>query len=72
MFDRIAAQPGVCAGRTTVRGLRLTVEFVPRRIGDGYTAHEIVRQYPELQLEDILQAAQSGAWPAGGRNLNIA
>ena len=28
---------------------------------DGYTAEDIVREYPELEKEDVYQAAKYGA-----------
>jgi len=34
-------------------------------LGEGYTAAEIVAEYPELVLEDVYQAAKYGAWLAG-------
>jgi len=64
MLDRIKIDPQVCEGRPTVRGLRITVDFVLKLIGEGYTADEIVREYPELEKEDVYQAAKYGAWLA--------
>jgi uncharacterized protein (DUF433 family) len=71
-LDRIHVDPGVCAGRPTIRGLRLTVDFVLRLLGDGYTADEIVKEYPELEREDVLQAARYGAWLASERTSAVA
>ncbi len=64
MLDRIKADPGVCEGKPTIRGLRITVDFVLKLLGDGYTADDIVREYPELEKEDVYQAAKYGAWLA--------
>ena len=64
MLDRIKIDPRVCEGRPTVRGLRITVDFVLKLLGEGYTADEIVREYPELEKEDVYQAAKYGAWLA--------
>jgi uncharacterized protein (DUF433 family) len=64
MLDRIKVDPQVCEGRPTVRGLRITVDFILKLLGEGYTADEIVREYPELEKEDIYQAAKYGAWLA--------
>ena len=72
MLDRIQTDPRVCEGKATIRGLRITVDFVLKLLGDGYTADEIVKEYPELQREDVLQAAKYGAWLASERTLNIA
>ncbi len=72
MLDRIRVDPAVCEGRPTIRGSRITVEFVLKLLGDGYSADEIVREYPELEREDVLQAAKYGAWLANERRTNIA
>ena len=58
MFDRIQLDPAVCEGKATIRGLRITVDFVLKLLGDGYTADEIVREYPELEKEDVFQAGK--------------
>ena len=71
MLDRIQVNPSVCEGRPTIRGLRVTVEFVLKLLGDGYTAADIVREYPELEEEDVYQAARYGAWLAAERTLAI-
>jgi len=64
MLDRIQVKPDVCGGKPTIRGLRITVDFVLKLVGDGYTADDIVREYPELEREDVYQAAKYGAWLA--------
>lgn len=67
VLDRIHINPCVCSGKATVRGLRFTVDFVLKLLGDGYTATDIVREYPELEVEDVHQAAKYGAWLASER-----
>jgi uncharacterized protein (DUF433 family) len=72
MLNRIRVTPGACQGRPTIRGLRLTVDFVLKLLGDGYTADDIVREYPELEKEDVDQAAKYGAWLASERTSAVA
>lgn len=72
MLDRISVDPKICDGRPTIRGLRITVDFILKLLGDGYTADEIVREYPELQKEDVYQAAKYGAWLASETTSGIA
>lgn len=72
MLDRINIDPRVCGGRPTIRGLRITVDFVLKLLGDGYTADDIVRLYPELEKDDVYQAAKYGAWLASERTSAIA
>jgi uncharacterized protein (DUF433 family) len=69
-LDRIRIDPTVCEGN--IRGLRITVDFVLKLLGDGYTADDIAREYPELEPEDVYQAAWYGAWLASERHAVIA
>ncbi len=41
-------------GKPTVKGTRITVELLLRKIADGYTFEDILEMYPHLKLEDIL------------------
>ena len=72
MLGRIKVDPGVCEGRPTIRGMRITVTFVLKLLGDGYTAEDIVREYPELKKEDVYQAAKYAAWLASETTSAIA
>jgi uncharacterized protein (DUF433 family) len=71
-LDRVRVVPGVCDGRPTIRGLRFTVEFVLKLVADGYSAVEIAAEYPELEEEDVRQAARYGAWLASQRTSAVA
>jgi len=62
----------MCEGKPTVRNLRITFDFILKLMGDGYTADEIIKNYPELEKEDIYQAAKYGAWLASGKTIAIA
>lgn len=70
-LDRITANPEVCQGKATVRGMRITVEFVLKLIGNGCTIEEILRDYPLLEIEDVRQCAAYGAWLASERTLKV-
>lgn len=72
MLDRIRIDPKICEGKPTIRGMRITVDFVLKLLGDGYTADDIAREYPELEKEDVYQAARYGAWLASERHAVIA
>lgn len=72
MLNRITINPDICEGKPTIRNLRITVDFVLKLLGDGYTAKEIVEIYPELEKEDVYQAAKYGAWLASEKTVAIA
>ena len=64
LFDRITVNPEVCMGQPTIRGMRITVAFVLKLLASGMTHKEILKAYPELEEEDILQAIEYAAWLA--------
>lgn len=57
-FDRIVEDPDICMGAPTVRGTRITAEFVYRMIKSGMEIAEIKDAYPQLKQEDIGQAVE--------------
>lgn len=61
-LDRIKIDPAVCQGQPTIRRLRITVAFVLKQIAAGLTPAEILAAYPELEPEDLTQAAPCTAW----------
>jgi uncharacterized protein (DUF433 family) len=72
MLDRIKIDPAVCEGKPTIPGMRIRVDFVLKLLGDGYNAEDIVREYPELEREDVYQAAKYGAWLASEKTSVLA
>ena len=59
-FERIDIDPSVCEGKARVRGTRMTVEFVLKLMGSGYTAADVVREYPLLELDDVYECVAFG------------
>ena len=53
LLSRITIDPGLCNGRPTIRGKRITVQTILEFLGAGETREEILRQYPSLEPEDI-------------------
>lgn len=53
LLERITINPDVMVGKPTIRGLRITVEQILKALADGITAHELIEDYPELEIEDI-------------------
>jgi uncharacterized protein (DUF433 family) len=54
--DRIEINPKVMMGKPVVRGTRITVELILRKLSEGATVTELLDAYPRLTREDI-QAA---------------
>ena len=51
--ERITIIPGVCGGRPTIRGMRITVADVLELLAGGMTAEQILSDYPYLESADI-------------------
>jgi uncharacterized protein (DUF433 family) len=58
--DRIAMNPEVMGGKPVIRGTRIPVDMILRKLGAGMTTEEILADHPHLAAEDIM-AAQSFA-----------
>ena len=50
---RITIDPSVLVGKPTVRGLRISVEQVLRALGGGVSQVDLLRDYPDLEPDDI-------------------
>ncbi len=55
-IPRITADPEVMMGKPCVRGTRITVELILRKLGAGRSLADILDSYPRL-TEDDLRAA---------------
>jgi uncharacterized protein (DUF433 family) len=58
--DRIETNPEVMGGKPVIRGTRIPVEIVLRKLGAGMAPDEIIADHPRLTLDD-LRAAQTFA-----------
>ncbi len=54
LLARITARPGVLSGKPTVRGTRLSVEFILNLLAHGVTQAEILSEYKGLAPEDLM------------------
>jgi uncharacterized protein (DUF433 family) len=70
-FERIDIDPRVCEGKARVRGTRMTVEFVLKLMGSGYTADDIVREYSLRQLDDVYECAAYSAWMVSEKTIPV-
>jgi uncharacterized protein (DUF433 family) len=58
--DRVEINPEVMGGKPVIRGTRIPVESILRKLGAGMTAEAIIGDHPRLSLDDI-RAAQAFA-----------
>jgi uncharacterized protein (DUF433 family) len=54
--ERIEINPKIVGGKPVIRGTRITVELILRKLGAGMTSEAILADHPRLTSEDILAA----------------
>ncbi len=54
--DRIDINPKVMLGKPVIRGTRITVELILRKISEGATEADLMDAYPGLAEKDIKAA----------------
>jgi uncharacterized protein (DUF433 family) len=59
--DRIVINPAVMLGKPVVRGSRVPVELILRRISDGETEDDLLATWPHLTRLDIRAAVAFAA-----------
>jgi uncharacterized protein (DUF433 family) len=56
--DRIEIDPKVMMGKPVIRGTRIKVELVLRKLAEGATEDDLLDAYPRLTREDIRAARE--------------
>jgi uncharacterized protein (DUF433 family) len=59
--DRIEIKPNIMFGKAVIRGTRVTVEQILRKLAGGMTVEEIITDHPHLKREDISAAQEFAA-----------
>jgi len=54
--ERIDINPDIMGGKPVVRGTRIPVETVLRKLGAGMTIEAILADHPRLSRDDVLAA----------------
>ncbi len=49
----ITRDPKILQGKPIIKGTRIAVELVMRKLANGYTIDQILKNYPQLTLEQI-------------------
>lgn len=54
--DRIESNPAVMIGKPVVRGTRVTVELLLRKLSEGASEDDLLDAYPRITREDLRAA----------------
>jgi uncharacterized protein (DUF433 family) len=56
LAGRITIAPDVMQGKPVIRGTRITVDLILRKLAEGASEADLLDAYPHLTLEDIRAA----------------
>jgi uncharacterized protein (DUF433 family) len=70
-FSRITVNPKQMDGVPCIRGLRIPVSVVVGMVADGMSEEGILRDYPDLEREDIREALRYAAEAVRERELPL-
>ena len=54
--DRISASPEVLHGKPLIKGTRISVELILKRLSEGSSVEDLLVAYPHIAREDVLAA----------------
>ena len=60
-FTRITADPARMGGVPCIRDLRMPVATIVGMVADGMSMADILRAYPDLEAEDVIEALRFAA-----------
>jgi len=55
-FEHITSNTGVLGGKPIIKGTRISVDFILQLIASGATIDDIVKKYPHLKREAVVEA----------------
>jgi len=56
LLERVVVDPNVLAGKPVIRGTRIPVYLIVELIATGTKVNDMVKEYPELQDDDVTAA----------------
>jgi uncharacterized protein (DUF433 family) len=59
--SRIEVNPKIMMGKPVIKGTRITVEIILRKLSQGYSPKDVIAEYPDISEEDINAALEYAA-----------
>jgi uncharacterized protein (DUF433 family) len=56
LADRITIAPDVMQGKPVIRGTRIAVDLILKKLAEGASESDILDAYPHLSIEDVRAA----------------
>jgi len=69
-LERIEINPKVMLGKPVIRGTRIPVEIVLRKLSQNISVEEILQDYPRLTREDIQAVLSYAAESVSGEEVH--
>lgn len=57
----IERNPGILLGKPIIKGTRISVELIIRKLAGGYSFNDVIKAYPHLTKEQIAAACEYAA-----------
>lgn len=54
--DRITSNPAVMLGKPVIKGTRISVSLLLRKLSEGANLEELMQMYPQLSPDDVYTA----------------
>jgi uncharacterized protein (DUF433 family) len=71
LAERITIDPEICHGKPCIRGLRYPVESVLEYLAGGDSFDDVLREFPDLEREDLLACLEFARQTLAARSQHI-
>ena len=72
LAERITIDPEVCHGKPCIRGMRYPVEAMLEYLAGGDTIEDVIREFPDLEREDLLACIEFARQALAARSQHLA
>ena len=69
LLNRIVVNPKVMVGKPVIKGTRISVDAIIRRLAESMSLREILEEYPNLEEEDVKAALEYAAMVLAGEEV---
>ena len=71
LLARISIDPNACFGKPCIKGHRIWVSLILDYLASGWTAADVLREFPGMEEADVLACIAYGAEMARERYVDI-
>jgi len=71
-YNKIEINPEIMCGKPVIKGTRVTVELILRKLSEGLTPTEIAADHPTIKVEDVYVAQAYAADIVAGEEIFFA